>query len=315
MSGQEYSICRKADTPVQSRSFWWNAVCGEDGWELTQLRDADGELLAAMPCCVERYRGLRCLSAAPWAKYAWFYLKPVSSDRLYRRYSGQQALLQQLVEAWPATDMVRINLHPELEGSLAFRQKGLMLRRRVTYVFDAGFDASRVYAKMAPSTRNHLRNARGRVVVERGGDAGQLFAMLAQRLSKQGIRLTHSRKSLTELVKCLEREKQGCVLSGVLPDGSRCASCLLVWDERRLHFLLSGQTDEGRRQRAMYLLIWEAIKLAGRKGLTFDFDGSMLPGVEPVFRSFGARQQVYSELFWLRSRKAKWAHALYSLFP
>jgi hypothetical protein len=51
---------------------------------------------------------------------------------------------------------------------------------------------------------------------------------------------------------------------------------------------------------AMSLLFWNAIKLASEKGLAFNFEGSMIPGVERFFRSFGGG---LTPVFYISKRK------------
>jgi hypothetical protein len=45
---------------------------------------------------------------------------------------------------------------------------------------------------------------------------------------------------------------------------------------------------------AVQQLIWHAIQEVMKMGKSFNFEGSMLPHIEPVFRAFGAeRKPVY----------------------
>ncbi len=307
---QYHSLCRRAGIPIQAQAFWWDAVCGKEGWGLSAVEGKEGGLVAAMPYRVYRRRGLKYLSIAPpLATYGYFYTEAPKTNRLQKVYARRKSLTLALLKQLPAVDVVHFNLYPGLEEILAFRQMKWACRQRMTYVFDAP-DASLIHARMASSARNHLRRARQSLRCEQGGAVEDLSAFYEDVFRRRKLHRPVESSLPGRLRAALEEEGRGVQLTAFLPCGKSCAACLLVWDEARLHFLISGQSEEGRTHRAMYLLIWEAIKLAARKGLSFDFDGSMMPEVEPVFRSFGARQQPYLNVFAPLSLKGKWLYFL-----
>jgi hypothetical protein len=43
----------------------------------------------------------------------------------------------------------------------------------------------------------------------------------------------------------------------------------------------------------MYLNVFESIKYASQYTDTYDFEGSIVPGIEHTFRSFGGKQKGY----------------------
>ena len=43
-------------------------------------------------------------------------------------------------------------------------------------------------------------------------------------------------------------------------------------------------------------IIWEGIKFASTASKTFDFEGSMIEGIESFFRQFGATPTVYYQI-------------------
>jgi len=69
----------------------------------------------------------------------------------------------------------------------------------------------------------------------------------------------------------------------------------LIWDATTAYFLLAGDDPALRASGAGVLLAWEAICYASEVlGLDcFDFEGSMLPGVERMRVRFGAVQTPY----------------------
>ena len=60
-----------------------------------------------------------------------------------------------------------------------------------------------------------------------------------------------------------------------------------------MYYLTSGVDQKYKSTGLISLLIWEAIKLAAKMKLSFDFEGSMNKTIEPFFRSFNPEVQHY----------------------
>jgi hypothetical protein len=83
---------------------------------------------------------------------------------------------------------------------------------------------------------------------------------------------------------CLEAEKDGQLLGMVL----------CVFDKKNCYYLLGGLDHRARVNGVNNLLVLRSIEKAKSLGcVTFDFEGSMLKGVEKFFRSFGPELVPY----------------------
>jgi len=73
-------------------------------------------------------------------------------------------------------------------------------------------------------------------------------------------------------------------------EGSPVCATLMVWDSRKAYYLAGGMLNEIRETKHLNLLLFERmISDAHRLGLDFDFEGSVLPGVESFFRGWGGK--------------------------
>jgi hypothetical protein len=71
------------------------------------------------------------------------------------------------------------------------------------------------------------------------------------------------------------------------------AAVYIAWAGDTAYYLMGGSEPELRQSGAQVLALWEAISFAGTIAQRFDFEGSMLPQIERVFRGFGATQMPY----------------------
>lgn len=78
----------------------------------------------------------------------------------------------------------------------------------------------------------------------------------------------------------------------------------MTWDETSLYLLMGSADPDLRGSHASNLMVWNAIKFAATVTRNFDFEGSMLPGVNafniayaPVNKSYLAVSKRPSRLY------------------
>lgn len=86
---------------------------------------------------------------------------------------------------------------------------------------------------------------------------------------------------------------QGRILSAYCNGREACASAFFLFDGPQAIFLQSVSSDEGRKQKAMYLIIDEFIRRSDDHIQYLDFEGSSIPGIAGFFRRFGAQCTNY----------------------
>ena len=74
------------------------------------------------------------------------------------------------------------------------------------------------------------------------------------------------------------------------------AGAFFVISNRKVVFLFSGLSEEGKKAGAMPFLIDQYIKTHANQHLTFDFDGSNDPDLARFYKSFGSKECWYQRL-------------------
>ena len=88
-------------------------------------------------------------------------------------------------------------------------------------------------------------------------------------------------------------------------EGNTISTALMVWDSRCAYYVSGGiRPDFRKRSLANVLVIHRMIENAHAMNLDFDFEGSILPGVERFFRSFGAEMRPLYRVVKLPSWRA-----------
>jgi hypothetical protein len=79
-------------------------------------------------------------------------------------------------------------------------------------------------------------------------------------------------------------------------NGPVLAAACFLRDFDRYVFFFSANTDEGRKQGAMFRLINSFLEENSGSDMLFDFNGSMDPGTARFYRGFGARLTTYRRI-------------------
>jgi lipid II:glycine glycyltransferase (peptidoglycan interpeptide bridge formation enzyme) len=113
---------------------------------------------------------------------------------------------------------------------------------------------------------------------------------------------------LENLDKRITAERAGQKFFAVDAKGQIHSVTYLVWDSTSAYRLLSGDDPNLRNSGSGIFLTWETIKYTKNVlGLNrFDFQGSMIPAIEKVRRSFGAKQVPYFQIWKDTSMLYRW---------
>jgi len=83
------------------------------------------------------------------------------------------------------------------------------------------------------------------------------------------------------------------IFAGIDSSGRIHAAVYVAWVDGTAYYLMGGSEPALRESGAQFLALWHAIQFCGGVASRFDFEGSMLPQVESVFRGFGGKQCPY----------------------
>ena len=98
---------------------------------------------------------------------------------------------------------------------------------------------------------------------------------------------------LKQLVATAVSKEKGQVI-GVFKGKELLGGSFLLNDEKRITYLYAAFNEEGRKLQAASFLISYIIKKHQESYLVLDFEGGILPNVGKFYRSFGAKEEIYS---------------------
>ena len=294
------AFCAAApDVPVFAQAWYLDACCEGGAWDAVLVQD-DGRDVAALPYFFKQKGPFRYATMPMFVKMLGPYLLPEFRGALRREHELLQALIVQL----PAFAAFKQNFYPSVTNWLPFYWQGYRQTTYYTYRLYALQDLARVEAGLGTGIRRDIRLARQRLRVVHDLPLSTFYAVNQLSFTRQGLTAPYSEARLRRLDAALAARDARQLFFAVDAEGHVHSVAYLIWDATTAYYLLAGDDPARRASGAGMLLAWEAIRYASAVlGLRcFDFEGSMLPGVERVRVRFGAVQTPYFFVWKYNSR-------------
>jgi hypothetical protein len=145
--------------------------------------------------------------------------------------------------------------------------------------------------------RNIVKAERLGITLTSDFSASEIVGLFA---GNNGKKFTHiSRLNYSRLRCSIEMGQEKGVIhirAARAKEGEVIAAACFLKDFDRHVFYFSANTEEGRLQGAMFMLIDNFIREHSGTGLLLDFNGSMNSGIARFYKGFGAQQTFYQRL-------------------
>lgn len=280
---------------------WWLEAVAPGAWEVVTV-EQDGHVVARMPYVMSRAWGIRRICMPPLTMNLGPWLRPFPG-KYANALSEQKDLMTELIEKLPPFDRFTQQFHHSITNWLPFYWQDFQQTTRYTYRLDGVPDMEHAWAELRSNIRTDIKKADRQLVIRHDLGIDRLVELNRRVFARQDIQAPYSEALLHRVDEAAS--ERACRKRFFAEDGQgNVHACLyLVWDETSAYYLLGGGDPDWRNSGATSFVVWEAIKYTLEQSLCFDFEGSMVPGLERFFRSFGTRQVPY---FRVTKTNAKW---------
>ncbi len=273
---------------ILHQPWWWDATALR-GWDQAEVA-VDGRIVARWPFTrMKSPPGLALLSSPPLTNRAGPWIAPMEGKQA-TQYSRTATLLQQLIADLPRHNWIAQNLHADFGYWLPLYWNGFRIEARATYVLADCRDTDALEANLDEASRRQIKKGRRNLVINEIS-ADRLIDLIRKTFRRQGHGMRVSPTVLESVMEAIRCRDAGRAVAAVDGQGRLHAAALFVWDDRTMYYLVGGGDPELRSSGAGTYVLWEGLCDASRRGLAFDFEGSMIPNVERFFRGFGAEQR------------------------
>jgi len=283
---------------------WWLNLVTEGNWDEVVIRNE--KLLGRLPYCVKRKLGVNVVTQPPFTPFLGPWISCHGPDT--KGFADQYAILGELIAELPQFDIFRHNFWPELQNWLPFYWTGFSQTTCYTYWLRDTADPNAVWSGFSQSARRAVRRAEHEVAVVATTDVDRLCSMYERTFAQQGKPPPYGKRVLSRIAEGALRAGRGRISYACDTQGNMHAVNFVVFDDRTAHYLVGGSDDRFRKSGAASLLMWDAIKFAAERHLVFDFEGSMVAGIERFFRTFNPSLIPYNRVSKVRGMAGTLIH-------
>ena len=282
----------ESSLPLFSRDWWLDAACGETKWDVL-LAEEKGKIRAAMPLYIPP-EGVVSMPVYTQTMGPWF--TPEPKDAKYTRTLGQrQAICKEFIDILKAYPHFLQNFNYRITDWLPFYWEGYKQTTRYTYLLNNIQDENLLWENMSPNIRRNITKAKEKffITTRKGISVDDFLKIQSLTFERQHLSPPKKKDTLIRLISACRQRNQGDLWGAYDDKGNLHAVAFIAWQESSAYYLAGGGDPALRASGAHSLLLWDCIRYTSRHTVLFDFEGSMIPGVERFFREFGAIQTPF----------------------
>lgn len=289
-------LCKKENSiPLFSNDWWLDATAGENNWDVA-LIEKGGEITATFPYVVSKKIIFKLINMPKLTPYLGIWIKYPSGQKYATKLSFEKEIANELIKMLPSFDYFLQRFHPNISDWLPFHWNKFEQTTRYTYILKDLSDTEKVFSELKENIRRDIRKAERVVKIEERDDINLFYEINKLTYKRQNKNIPRSFDYVRKIDNaCKERDRRK-ILIAIDESKNIHAASYIVWDKNCCYYLMGGFDPAFKNSEATKLLIWEAIKHAGKLNLFFDFEGSMIEPIEKLFRSFGGTQTPFFQI-------------------
>ncbi|SFV68253.1 hypothetical protein MNB_SV-14-513 [hydrothermal vent metagenome] len=293
--------------PLYSRDWWLDATCSEGSWDVA-LVEIDNKIVASMPFYIKKRAFFRAITLPKLTQTMGPYIEYPKNQTLYKRLSYEKKIMNKLIEQLPKVDMFNQSFHHNITNWLPFYWQGYKQSTGYTYIIEDLSNMDKVFKGFTSSTRNDIRKAeKNGIKVIDSEDIEAFYEIIKLTFKKKKLKARESLEFIKELY-LKAKEKDAIMMKFAVKDDVVYSVSLCFYDNKTLYEIMAGSNRYINLLGSQQLLKLEVMRFASEKSLSFDFEGSMVEGVEYRNRSFGAVQTPYFNITKIDSKILKLLH-------
>lgn len=288
-------ICSKEKSiPIFSQDWWLDAVCGEDEWQVYLVGNGM-DIKATIPFEIEEGADGRTIGRIMLTQTNGIWIKYPDGQGIIAKQSYEEKIVNEVCDYLESLGLSRYDqqYHYNFTNYLPFFWRYYKEITRYTYVIEETNNIEIVRQNYSSKLKNVLRKAQKSLCIEAEIDPEDFYRVNQMSFTRQEIEIPYSYEYFYRLFESAKMHN-ACKLLGVRDEqGNLQSVAMIVWDAMSVYYLLNGTDPEYKNCQGNDLLIDYSINEAGKLGLKFDFEGSVIKNVNHAFREFGGIPKPY----------------------
>lgn len=277
------------DLPIFFQDWYLDAVCQEGSWEAAIVEKGQ-QPVGVLPYYLKKKGSFSYITMPLLTKMMGPFV-----TASFRKEPKFTQICKALIKQLPKVAYFEQTFSYEITNWLPFYWNNYEQTTRYSFLLDIS-DLDKVFAGFASNYRNNkIKKAQAVVRIERDLSLADFYKVNKLSFDRQQIAVPYSMQFVERLDRALVDHQSSAIFFAVDAAERIHSVAYIIWDQQKAYYLMAGDDPALRGSGASILLVWKIIQFVNQElGLTeFDFQGSMIQGIERVRRQFGARQVPY----------------------
>jgi len=269
---------------------WWLNVVAPDAWEEI-LVEEKGEIIARWPI-VKKGNGIGMPEMTQTLGF-WMSGNKLDSDfSYYEKKRVTNLLLEQL----PGNKSINIRLDPIVDYFLPFYWRHYIISPCISYRINDLTDINAIFGRFSRNVKRNIKSATEKVIVKTIDDIEILLTLIDKTFGTQNRKTPFSKELIRKIYSACKYNNACKLLFALDANDNVYSGILFIYDKNACYSIIGGSDPKYTRSGAFSLLYWEGIKFASTVSKSYDFEGSMIEGIENYFQQFGGTPTVYYQI-------------------
>jgi hypothetical protein len=287
------------------QATWWYRAWGFEP-VVQVLQGADQKIEAGICYAVGWRFGTRAIVRPLCTAGNGPVFRPGGGQGRYKELTHAKQMTLLAIQSLPKLGFYDLRLRPADRDLMPYLWNGFETYVGYTYVIPVA-EKDHWAEGAAKSTRKELRRAAREVVeqayrIEENPEARDMLPLIQDTVAAKQARFPQLETKFSAWWQAIRAHGAGCGFLLRDKNGAPMAADILVWDQHTAYSVLGGiRADLRNDSRVGTILLERMVREAHGRGLDFDFEGSVVPGVERFMRSFGGELRSMCRVVKIRS--------------
>lgn len=280
-------------TPYANSVFeqpWWLDTVAEGKWHEAIVKEGD-RVIARLPYVLDH--GVIRNPVYTQTLGIWMAEELRAFDKGNSQLHRQKEVIDALLSKLPKAKSICITLDHSNAYVIPYRWHGFRMEPSFSYRIKDLSDMEGVRARFGKTVKKNIKAAQRNLTVEEDTDDLQtLLELQALTYARQNRKPPVDDDLTLRVMENAVKHHSGKLLISRDRDGKAHGAAFFIYDENACYYILSGQDPQFRSDGSQNLLLEKGIEFASTVSRAFDFEGSMVEGIENFFRQFGGELVV-----------------------
>ena len=291
----EYFIKNRDDISLFQQVYWLDSVCGVNNWNVILHKDKGGEINAFMTYYLRKYKGQTIIKLPPLTPYMGIWIEAKFLTKNNR--TSYNNISKYLIDRIPKNIWINLPQNPAYYNWLPYYWENYQGTVMYSYTISKENNINDLKLTLKKSLRKVINRANARLKLIKNDNILEYYKLLEKSFSKNNSTVPFTSNKLDEIYSSLKKNNAGQLFFALDEKNRINGGILLGIDKQNVYVIGFGKDYDIAHSETSEFLQWKSMEFAINEGKDFDFNGSMIKGINSMITSFPVDQQLYYRIF------------------